>query len=201
MIGRIEGQLVEITDNVVLVAVGGVAYELELTGAALARLPAGPESVTFYTHFVVREDAQQLYGFASRSERDLFRALIRITGVGPKLALNLISGISIADLAASVQNRDVTLLTRVPGVGRKTAERLLVELSGKLPAVPATLPTANAVPGRAAAAEAEGALVALGYRPAEAARAVEAFRDAQMSVEEMVRAALRQLARPAGAAP
>jgi Holliday junction DNA helicase RuvA len=201
MIGRIEGQLVEITDNVALVAVGGVAYELELSGTALARLPAGAEPVAFYTHFVVREDAQQLYGFASRGERDLFRALIRISGVGPKLALSLISSISVADLAASVQNRDVAMLTRVPGVGKKTAERLLVELSGKLPAVPAIAPVAGAAAGRAAAAEAEDALVALGYRPAEAARAVEQFRDAAMTTEEMVRAALKQLARPAGAAP
>lgn len=200
MIGRIEGQLVEITDNVALVAVGGVAYELELSGAALARLPAGAEPVSFYTHFVVREDAQQLYGFASRGERDLFRALIRISGVGPKLALSLISAISLTDLAAAVQNRDVAMLTRVPGVGKKTAERLLVELSGKLPVVPTIAPAAGAAAGRAAAAEAEGALVALGYRPAEAARVVEQFRDAAMTTEDMVRAALKQLARPAGAA-
>ena len=206
MIGRIEGQLVEIVDNVVLVTVGGVGYELEVTGAALGQLSAGgpgsarTQPVVFYTHFVVREDAQQLYGFASRAERDLFRALIRISGVGPKLALNLISGVSLADLAAAVQARDVAALTRVPGVGRKTAERLLVELSGKLPEVALLQPTATRGADRSAGAEAERALVALGYRPVEAARAVERFRDEALSAEDLVRAALRQLARGAEAA-
>lgn len=217
MIGRIEGQLVEITDNVVLVAVGGVGYELEVTHTALASLPAGAlasggtqpgaraPAVVFYTHFVVREDAQQLYGFASRRERDLFRELIRISGVGPKLALNVISGISLADLAAAVQARDTALLTRVPGIGRKTAERLLIELAGKLPAVE----VGAAVGARGAAGsadmtaglEAERALVALGYRPAEAARAIDRLRDEHQSAEELVRAALRQLARSAETAP
>lgn len=201
MIGRIEGLLVEVTDNVALIAVGGVAYELEITQTALARLPAREQPVVFYTHFVVREDAQQLYGFASRGERDLFRALIRISGVGPKLALSLISSVTLADLAAAVQTRDVARLTRVPGIGRKTAERLLVELSGKLDGVPVA--GAVAVPaGRAAVlAEAERALVALGYRPVEAARTVETYRDAALSTEDIVRAALRQLARATEPAP
>lgn len=217
MIGRIEGQLVEINDNVVLVAVGGVGYELEVTHTALAGLPAGAlassgaqsadrtQAVVFYTHFVVREDAQQLYGFASRSERDLFRELIRINGVGPKLALNVISGISLADLAAAVQARDSALLTRVPGVGRKTAERLLIELAGKLPAVVVGEATAargaTGSAGLTAGLEAERALVALGYRPAEAARAIERFRDEHATAEELVRAALRQLARSTEVAP
>lgn len=212
MIGRIEGELVEISDNVVLVAVGGVGYELEVTGTALAQLAALPgaggrtQPVLFYTHFVVREDAQQLYGFASRAERDLFRELIRISGVGPKLALNLISGVTLADLAAAVQSRDVALLVRVPGIGRKTAERLLVELAGRLPAVVPAESTRRGAPGRSAAAEAEHALVALGYRPAEAARAIEALAadatgERQASAEELVRAALRQLARKAEVAP
>jgi Holliday junction DNA helicase RuvA len=202
MIGRIEGQLVEIADNVVLVAVGGVGYELEVTSTALAQLGLGTppggrgQTVVLYTHFVVREDAQQLFGFASRGERDLFRTLIRISGVGPKLALNLISGVSLADLAAAVQARDVAQLVRVPGVGKKTAERLLVELSGKLPVV-AVSQSGPRGGDHSAAAEAERALVALGYRPAEAARAIEGLRDEALTAEELVRAALRQLARSA----
>jgi len=198
MIGRIEGQLVEISENVVLVAVGGVAYEIEVTGTALARLPARGNPVSFYTHFVVREDAQQLYGFASRTERDLFRTLIRISGIGPKLALALISVVTLEDLSYAVSARDTALLTRVPGIGKKTAERLLVELADKLPAVVVTeMPGAPRGANRLAATEAERALVALGYRPAEAMRAIEAFRDSSMSTEEIVRAALKQLARSA----
>jgi Holliday junction DNA helicase RuvA len=203
MIGRIEGQLVEISDNVVLVAVGGVAYEIEVTGTALARLPPRGNPVSFHTHFVVREDAQQLYGFASRTERDLFRTLIRISGIGPKLALALISSVSIDDLSFAVSARDTAFLTRVPGIGKKTAERLLVELAGKLPAVAvAEMPGAPRGAGnRIAATEAERALVSLGYRPAEALRAIEPFRDSAMSTEEIVRAALKQLARSAEATP
>jgi Holliday junction DNA helicase RuvA len=201
MIGRIEGQLVEISDNVVLVTVGGVGYELEITSSALAALPGREQSVVFYTHFVVREDAQQLFGFASRGERDLFRELIRISGVGPKLALSVISGVSLAELAAAVQVRDVAALTRVPGIGRKTAERLLMELSGKLPAVAVAAAPGTARLERAAAAEAEGALIALGYRPAEAARTIGLFLDQALTTEELVRAALKQLARSVEAAP
>jgi Holliday junction DNA helicase RuvA len=198
MIGRIEGQLVEISDNVVLVAVGGVAYEIEVTGTALGRLPARGSPVAFYTHFVVREDAQQLYGFASRAERELFRTLIRISGVGPKLALALISAVTLEDLSFAVSARDTALLTRVPGIGKKTAERLLVELEDKLPAVAVTdAPVAPRGANRVAAMEAERALVALGYRPAEAARAIESYRETAMTTEEIVRAALKQLARAA----
>lgn len=208
MIGRIEGHIVEIADNVVLVAVGGVGYELEVSAAALAQaasLPGADQAMTFYTHFVVREDAQQLYGFVSRGERDLFRDLIRISGVGPKLAISLISSISLHELVEAVEIRDVTALTRIPGVGKKTAERLLVELSGKLPTVTISEVRRPGQSDRGAALEAERALVALGYRPPEAARAVEAVRaqqdargaTAELTAEELVRAALRQLARAA----
>jgi holliday junction DNA helicase RuvA len=197
MIGRIEGQLVEIADNVVLVAVGGVGYELEITQTALSRLPPRGQPVSFHTHFVVREDAQQLYGFVSRTERELFREFIRINGVGPRLALSLLSSIPVEELARAVQAKDAGVLLRVPGVGRKTAERLLIELSGKLPAVLVTEP-ARASAG--AVAEAERALVALGYRPAEAARMIGDLNDEAQSTEDLVRAALRRIARSAEAA-
>ncbi len=133
MIGRIEGQLVEITDNVLLVLVGGIGYEVEVSHNVLASLPGRDQRVRLYTHFVVREDAQQLYGFASRAERDLFRVFIRISGVGPRLAMALISSVSLPELASSVRAGQIGVLTRVPGVRRKTAERLLVELRDKLP--------------------------------------------------------------------
>jgi len=197
MIGRIKGQLIEITDNFVLLDVAGVGYEVEVTLGVLGQLPAREETLILYTHFVVREDAQQLYGFASRDERDLFRALIRITGVGPKLALNLISSVSLAELSRGVQDGDVAMLTRVPGVGRKTAERLLVELKGKLPVVSASDPSRSGLRTGPAAREAEDALVALGYRPVEAARMIEGVRDEAETTEDLVRAALRRAARQA----
>lgn len=197
MIGRIEGHLVEITDNVILVAVGGVGYEVEVTHGVLAELPGRDKPVRLYTHFVVREDSQQLYGFASRSERDLFRALLRISGVGPKLALALISCVPLAELAASVRAGEVDVLTRVPGVGRRKAERLLVELRDRLPDTLAPAPAALASATDAAAGEAEQALVRLGYRPVEAARLVAAVGDAGDSAETLIRAALRRVAQQA----
>lgn len=200
MIGRIEGQLVEITDNVILLAVGGVGYEVEVSHNVLTALPGRDKAVTLYTHFVVREDAQQLYGFASRGERDLFRVLIRISGVGPKLALSLISSVPLAELVASVRTGEVGVLTRVPGVGRKTAERLLLELRGKLPET--FMPGPAAVPGAddLAVQEAERALVSLGYRAQEAARLVASIRGEADSAEQLVRAALRRVARQTEAA-
>ena len=195
MIGRIQGQLVEVAENVILVNTGGICYEVELTSTALGRLPAADAAVDLFTHFLVREDAQLLYGFASRDERDLFRALIRITGVGPKLALNLISSIPLADLARSVQNNDVAPLTRVPGVGRKTAERLLVELKDRLADLVVVAEAGRPPLGGESAEEAEEALVALGYKPQEAQRVVrDVMSEGAASTEEIVRAALRHIA-------
>ena len=194
MIGRINGQLVEVSDSTILVEAGGIAYELEVTSAALARLPAIDGRVAFYTHFVVREDAQLLYGFASRDERDLFRALIRINGVGPKLGLSLISAVSLAQLAQCVRDNDVSALTKVPGVGRKTAERLLVELKNRLEDV-VLIAEPQVMPGDSrAVAEAQNALISLGYKPAEAQRAVAGVAGDGISAEQMVKAALKRAA-------
>lgn len=194
MIGRIQGQLVERSGNTVLVDTGGVCYELELTSTAVARLPTGKSRIQLYTHFVVREDAQLLYGFVDREERNLFRTLIRINGVGPKLALNLISSIVLADLARSIQDNDVSLLTRVPGVGRKTAERLLVELKGTLADLVVVAETTAPRSANRVALEAEQALVALGYRPGEAQRVVSSVESTAATTEDIVRAALKRLA-------
>jgi Holliday junction DNA helicase RuvA len=200
MIGRIQGQLVEHTDTQILVDVGGLAYEVEITPGALQSFgtEAGTK-VLLYTHFVVREDAQLLYGFISRLERDVFRDLIRISGVGPKLGQNLISAISLEQLAHCVQHNDVAMLTRVPGVGKKTAERLLVELKGRL----ANFVVAEAAPrpvSSSAVGEAEAALEALGYRPAEAQRAIAQARAAadhsDVGSEALIRLALKQITRP-----
>ena len=166
-----------------------------MTSTALGRLPGADAPVDLFTHFLVREDAQLLYGFASRDERDLFRALIRITGVGPKLALALISSIPLADLARAVQTNDVALLTRVPGVGRKTAERLLVELKDRLADIVVVAEAGIPARGGKSAEEAEEVLVALGYKPQEAQRVVsEVLAEGSASTEEIVRAALRHIA-------
>ena len=194
MIGRIQGQLIESHDYHILVDVAGVAYEVEISATAHDRLPEINASIALYTHFVVREDAQLLFGFASRTERDIFRDLIKINGVGPKLGLALVSSISIEQLAQSVRDKDTSLLTRVPGVGKKTAERLLVELKDRLLDV-IIVPNVSVGSDPQASAEARDALIALGYRPAEAQRAIASVALENATTEELLRAALRHLAR------
>lgn len=194
MIGRIQGQLVEVSEKTILVDTGGVCYELEITSTALTRLPPMSSQVQLFTHFVVRQDAQLLYGFANREERNLFRTLIRINGVGPKLALSLISSIALGDLARSVQDNDTSLLTRVPGVGRKTAERLLIELKDTLADVVIVEDINARRSSNRVAIEAEQALVALGYRPSEAQRVVSSVEIEAASTEQIVRAALKRIA-------
>ncbi|MCZ6711647.1 MAG: Holliday junction branch migration protein RuvA [Gammaproteobacteria bacterium] len=196
MIGRIQGQLVEVSENTILVDTGGVCYELEITSTARTRLPPANSKVALFTHFVVRQDAQLLYGFANREERNLFRTLIRINGVGPKLALNLISSIALGDLARSVQDNDISLLTRVPGVGRKTAQRLLVELKDTLADLVIVEEVSARSPNRAAL-EAEQALITLGYKPGEARRVVSSVDMEASTTEQIVRAALQRTARQA----
>ena len=197
MIGRIQGQLVEVSENTILVDTGGVCYELEITSTALTRLPPTSSRVTLFTHFIVRQDAQLLYGFANREERNLFRTLIRINGVGPKLALSLISSIALGDLARSVQDNDISLLTRVSGVGRKTAERLLVELKDTLADVLIVEEVSGVRSSNRAAREAEQALIALGYKPGEARRVVSSVDIEASSTEQIVRAALQRRAQRA----
>lgn len=201
MIGRIQGQLLEISDNLMLIDVSGVAYEVEVTTAALAEAPPPGADVTLFTHFVVREDAQQLFGFRSRTERDVFRDLIKISGVGPKLALSVISGLTLEALADAVRANDVALLTRVPGVGRKTAERLLVELKDRLGNLVVVAKPVSVGADARATREAENALISLGYRPAEAYRAVADVADVADTAEDLVRAALKQLVRSVEVSP
>ena len=208
MIGRIQGQLLEISDNFMLIDVGGLAYEVEVTTEALATAGGTGADIALFTHLVVREDAQLLYGFGSRTERDVFRDLISISGVGPKLGLAIVSGLSLEALVEAVRAGDPAMLTRVQGVGRKTAERLLVELKDRLGNLHIVVkPTARSV-DQLAVREAEDALVALGYRPAEAERTVAAVAAGMAGVAELegaqtsellLRAALQQIARQAEA--
>src|SRR5215469_16276752 len=166
MIGSLRGRIASKSPPQLTVDVGGLGYELEAPMSTFFHLPAVGEEVRLLTHLVVREDAHVLYAFGTEEERRLFRSLIRVSGVGPKIALALLSGMSVAAFTRCVQSEDVAALTRVPGVGRKTAERLIVEMRDRL-STPVPPPgSAAAPPGDAAESEAFGALVALGYRPA-----------------------------------
>lgn len=206
MIGRLKGVVLERRPPQLLLDVGGVGYELEAPLSAFFDLPADGEAVELHTHLVVREDAHLLFGFRQRAERDLFRSLIRVSGVGPKLALTLLSGIEAPRFVRCVQEGDVATLTRLPGVGKKTAERLVVEMRDRIAAAfadafPAESGAEPAPPVAAEGAariaeEAEGALVALGYRPAEAARMVSAVLEDGLSTEEVLRRALRGVVAP-----
>jgi holliday junction DNA helicase RuvA len=194
MIGSLRGRIVSKTPPQLTVEVGGLGYELESPMSTFFHLPGVGAEVHLLTHLVVREDAHTLYGFASEEERRLFRSLIRVSGVGPKIALALLSGISVSDFAECVQREDAAALTRVPGVGRKTAERLIVEMRDRL-AAPALPGAAAATPSATPEGEAYGALVALGYRPAEATRLLKAVGPGTHSTEELIRRALQSAAR------
>ncbi len=195
MIGSLRGRIASKTPPQLTVDVGGLGYEVEAPMSTFFHLPAVGDEVRLLTHLVVREDAHVLYGFATEEERRLFRSLIRVSGVGPKIALALLSGISVAAFAECVQREDIAALTRVPGVGRKTAERLIVEMRDRLAAAPAGSPAAAVSGGGSAESEAYGALVALGYRPAEATRLLKAVGPGTHSTEELIRRALQGAAR------
>ena len=198
MIGRIRGQLVHKQPPEILVDVAGVGYEIQVPMTTLFQLPETGAEVILLTHFVVREDAQQLFGFAEESDRTLFRQLIKISGVGPRLALTILSGMDARSFASTVQTDDLPALVALPGVGNKTAERLLVEMRDKLgdwlDEVAAEPASATEKPPRASdrVADAESALVALGYKPAEASRMVAAVNDDSIDdSEELIRRALK----------
>ena len=190
MIGRVRGRLAEATEQGALIDVGGVGYEVELTTGGRAALPEVGEELALHTHFLVREDAQQLYGFAIRPERDVFRALLRLPGVGPKLALAVLSTFKLDELARAAADGDAARLTRVQGIGRKTAERMLVDLKDRLDAFNLK-PAAEPPRADGATREAERALVSLGYRPQQAARLVAEVDGDAASTEQLVREALR----------
>jgi holliday junction DNA helicase RuvA len=202
MIGRIRGILVHKQAPLILVEVGGVGYELQVPMTTLFQLPALGEEVSLVTHFVVREDAQLLYGFAEEADRSLFRQLIKVSGVGPKLALTILSGMDSRSFARCVQRDDISSLVALPGVGKKTAERLLVEMRDKLKDTLPQLDTADIEAGEGLAPpadivlDAEGALVTLGYKPQEASRMVAAVNDdSVVSSEELIRRALKATVR------
>lgn len=198
MIGRLHGILLRKEPPALLVDVGGVGYELEAPMTTFYELPAVGQPVTLHTHLVVREDAHLLYGFAREAQRRLFRDLLRVNGVGPRVALAVLSGLADEEFLRCVAEEDITRLTKVPGIGRKTAERLVIELRDKLPKevpLPAG-PAAAAGPPVPAdpVSEAVSALVALGYKPNEASRAVRGIASMGLSAEEIIRQALKGMA-------
>ena len=192
MIGRLHGRLIEKTPPQILIDVNGVGYEVDVPMSTFCNLPAEGQEITLLTHFVVREDAMQLFGCATAAERQTFRALIRVSGIGPRIALAVLSGMSTGDFAAAVEKGDAALLTRVPGIGKKTAERLILELKGKLVG---SAFAAEALPNASAnQTDITSALVALGYSEREAQAAVKTL-PADIGVSDGIRQALKSLSR------
>ncbi|MCX7742049.1 MAG: Holliday junction branch migration protein RuvA [Tepidimonas sp.] len=192
MIGKLTGTLIDKQPPQIVVDCGGVGYEVEVPMSTFYGLPAVGQPVALLTHLVVREDAQLLYGFATAAERLAFRELIKVAGVGPRTALALLSGLSVAELAQAVAAQEAGRLIKIPGIGKKTAERLLLELKGKL------APDLSAAPAAAALddtqADIQQALLALGYSEREAAAAMKSL-PADVGVSEGIKLALKALAR------
>lgn len=206
MIGRIRGILVEKAPGQVLVECSGLGYEVDIPYTTFFHLPEPGQEVTLHTHFAVREDAQSLFGFAARLDRDLFRLLIKVNGVGPKLAAGILSGLDAQQFIRCVEARDINALIKLPGVGKKTAERLLIEMTDRIGALDAQFGLASSENGEPAAPpstsaphthnprdEAEEALITLGYKPQEAARAISRVAEDNMSSETLIRLALRNM--------
>ena len=190
MIGRLSGLLAEKSPPQILVDVAGVGYEVDVPMSTFYNLPGLGERVVLLTHFVVREDAQLLYGFLTHDERTTFRQLVKISGIGPRLALSILSGLSVNELAQAITRQDSGRLVKVPGIGKKTAERLLLELKGKLGDALAA-PTSVASDAQADILQ---ALLALGYSDREAAAALKAL-PADVGVSDGIKLALKALAR------
>lgn len=195
MIGRLRGKLVQKSPPILLVEVQGVGYEVEAPMTTFYQLPEVGEDIHLYTHLTVREDAHLLFGFATENERHMFRTLIKVNGVGAKMALTILSGMEADDFAVCIRDGDTARLTRLPGVGKKTAERLIVEMRDRLKDFNISR---TAAPGQSvninknnATEDAISALIGLGYKPQEASRFVHAVAAPDMSSEEIIREALK----------
>ena len=193
MIGFLRGKLVKKQAPLLLVEVHGVGYEVSAPMTTFYDLPALGDEVLLHTHLLVREDAQQLYGFIRENDRDMFRVLLKVNGVGAKMALALMSGMSVRSLASALERNDVDAFTHIPGIGKKTAARLVVELRDRLSDM--ALAESSGSPSVSAeidpVADAVSALIALGYKPQEASKMVRAVDDSQQTSDSLVRLALR----------
>ena len=191
MIGRLRGRILGKHPPFLLLDVNGVGYEIEAPMSTFYVLPAGDTEVTLHTHLAVREDAHVLYGFAREADRTLFRALLKVSGVGGKMALGVLSGMTAEEFSQAVQAGDLAALTRLPGVGKKTAERLVVEMRDKLDKMGFVMSPAGATAPAAADQDAVSALIALGYKPPEASRMVSKVYEEGMQTEAIIKAALK----------
>jgi holliday junction DNA helicase RuvA len=196
MIGFLKGRLAVKQPPMLVVDVNGVGYELEAPMSTFYGLPATGEPVALFTHLVVREDAHILFGFGSDSERRLFRGLLKVSGVGPKIALGVLSGASVEDFLRILEAEDVAMLTRIPGIGRKTAERIIIEMRDSVQKL--SMPAAGAAvnplnPGAASTPQSEAfsALIALGYKPPEITRLLKSADEPGLSTTEIIRRALK----------
>jgi Holliday junction DNA helicase RuvA len=201
MIGFLKGRLAVKQPPMVLVDVNGVGYELEAPMSTFYGLPATGETVALFTHLVIREDAHVLYGFGTDGERRLFRGLLKVSGVGPKIALGILSGASVEDFLRIIEAEDVAMLTRIPGIGRKTAERVIIEMRDsvqKLSAAPRDGVASAAALGAPPSPQSEAfsALVALGYKPPEITRLLKSADEPGLSTTEIIRRALKSAVRP-----
>jgi Holliday junction DNA helicase RuvA len=204
VIGRLRGTLIEKQPPELLIEVGGVGYEVQMPMSCFYELPETGQEAIIYTHFVVREDAQLLYGFNTVRERALFREVIKANGVGPKLGLGILSGMSASQFVSCVEREDISTLVKLPGVGKKTAERLVVEMKDRLKGwgagdlfTPATdaapMDSVGAMSSESAEEEAVSALLALGYKPTQASKVVSQVAKPDMTSEALIREALRAM--------
>ena len=194
MIGLLRGKLLIKQPPDLLIDVNGVGYEVQASMTTFYDLPELEQEATLYTHFVVREDAQALYGFSTTTERELFRLLLKVNGVGPKMALAIVSGMSPVEFNHTIHGNDIIRLSKIPGVGKKTAERLVIELRDRLPKLTETEAVNNTTAkpfSLSHSDEAINALLALGYKPVQASQMIAAYENQGLSVEDMIRQALR----------
>jgi Holliday junction DNA helicase RuvA len=198
VIGFLKGRLAVKQPPFLMVDVNGVGYEMEAPMSTFYGLPAAGEAVALFTHLVVREDAHILYAFGTDGERRLFRGLLKVSGVGPKIALGILSGASVEDFLRTVEAEDIAMLTRIPGIGRKTAERVIIEMRDSVKKL--SMPAAGASPtglglGATAQSEAFSALIALGYKPPEVARLLKSVDEPDLATTEIIRRALKAAAK------
>jgi Holliday junction DNA helicase RuvA len=197
MIGFLSGRLAVKQPPMLIVDVNGVGYELEAPMSTFYGLPAAGEPVALFTHLVVREDAHILFGFGTDAERRLFRGLLKVSGVGPKIALGILSGASVEDFLRIVEAEDIAMLTRIPGIGRKTAERVIIEMRDSVQKLAMPAPAGSSSLGAGAGAaqsaqsEAFSALIALGYKPPEVTRLLKSADEPGLSTTEIIRRALK----------
>jgi holliday junction DNA helicase RuvA len=196
MIGFLKGRLAVKQPPMLMVDVNGVGYEMEAPMSTFYGLPATGEPVAVFTHLVVREDAHILYAFGTDGERRLFRGLLKVSGVGPKIALGILSGASVDDFLRIIEAEDIAMLTRIPGIGRKTAERVIIEMRDSVKKLSVPAPAAGAAGALATPqSEAFSALIALGYKPPEVIRLLKSVDEPDLATTEIIRRALKSAAK------